>query len=624
MKNTNTTAETAANLTETIQQEHDRMRQRAAEYANDKDGTGVVMAEAFVRGMRDIGYKSTAYALNEIIDNALEARASQVLVELFEGKGGLESVAIIDNGMGMPEEWIRHSIRWGGSHRDQGNLKGLGRFGYGLKSAAISFARRFEVYSKIENASNWSMVYLDVDDLAKGNYRTESGGVGVPAPSATGLPQQIHERLKERGISLEHGTVILITKIDSDRIRTRYNMTGSSDVQKIESFLMEQFGITFRNYVLNTPVLVNGKKVDPIDPLFITPGTRFYDIDKDRATPLSPMVIPVKSQDKKTIQGYIRCRFSWMPATFLRKAEYKLVPNSGPRTMNERFAIRRDNNGVIVLRAGRQIDVIDGHTEIGKFQNNDRYIGLEIDFDPTLDGLFAVPTSKQQVVPSKRVWDLLDEAGFKDALAQMRALVKKDIKRVDELASKKSSPDQKPADDDEMTPAEAAMKSVEKFLPPKKETLEEIKRAEEELETKLEEESSQTGIPKEKLREVKEEQAKIRPYRITLENKGDVAPFFRAVQEGGQKVLYINRDHRFYMDIYSHTDGIVRNGLEAMLFSIGALMIRSSGDMRTFYETSLVNWSVSLNAALSNLEEYDASMDNRQAEEQVQELAAND
>jgi hypothetical protein len=292
--------------------------------------------------------------------------------------------------------------------------------------------------------------------------------------------------------------------------------------------------------------------------------------------------------------------------------------------MNERFAIRRDNNGVIVLRAGRQIDVIDGHTEIGKFQNNDRYIGLEIDFDPTLDGLFAVPTSKQQVVPSKRVWDLLDEAGFKDALAQMRALVKKDIKRVDELASKKSSPDQKPADDDEMTPAEAAMKSVEKFLPPKKETLEEIKRAEEELETKLEEESSQTGIPKEKLREVKEEQAKIRPYRITLENKGDVAPFFRAVQEGGQKVLYINRDHRFYMDIYSHTDGIVRNGLEAMLFSIGALMIRSSGDMRTFYETSLVNWSVSLNAALSNLEEYDASMDNRQAEEQVQELAAND
>src|SRR5437660_4131231 len=60
----------------------DLTRQR--EYVSDlvvrKFDFGLVLANAFVRGMRDIGYKSNATAVNELIDNSIQAEASKVHV----------------------------------------------------------------------------------------------------------------------------------------------------------------------------------------------------------------------------------------------------------------------------------------------------------------------------------------------------------------------------------------------------------------------------------------------------------------------------------------------------------------------------------------------------------------
>ena len=42
--------------------------QRALVETLDKSGWDLIVGDAFVRGMRDIGYKSTSYALAELID----------------------------------------------------------------------------------------------------------------------------------------------------------------------------------------------------------------------------------------------------------------------------------------------------------------------------------------------------------------------------------------------------------------------------------------------------------------------------------------------------------------------------------------------------------------------------
>src|SRR5688572_6274623 len=64
----------------------------------------LVVADAFIRGIRDIGYKHTGTAIYELIDNALQAGASAVQVVLgFEGASEKkpDRIAVIDNGHGM-------------------------------------------------------------------------------------------------------------------------------------------------------------------------------------------------------------------------------------------------------------------------------------------------------------------------------------------------------------------------------------------------------------------------------------------------------------------------------------------------------------------------------------------
>jgi len=114
---------------------------------------GLTVGTAFVRGIRDIGYKNTGTALDELIDNAYQAGASNAhIVFGFEsGKSDKKpsEIAVIDNGDGMIPEMIRASVLWGGTDRHN-DRTGLGRYGYGLPSSCVSQGRRYEVYSIVK------------------------------------------------------------------------------------------------------------------------------------------------------------------------------------------------------------------------------------------------------------------------------------------------------------------------------------------------------------------------------------------------------------------------------------------------------------------------------------------
>jgi hypothetical protein len=94
---------------------------------------GLVVPEAFVRGIRHIGYKSNIEALAELIDNSIQAYAERIDVLFGYVDGGSsakpEQLAIIDDGHGMSAEMLRLAIMWGGTDREN-DRRGLGRFGY--------------------------------------------------------------------------------------------------------------------------------------------------------------------------------------------------------------------------------------------------------------------------------------------------------------------------------------------------------------------------------------------------------------------------------------------------------------------------------------------------------------
>jgi signal transduction histidine kinase len=73
----------------------------------------------FVLAVRDSGYKSTAFAIAELIDNAIQAGAATVAIEVRRGEDSKWPVVIVveDDGSGMKVEDLSHALAFGGSTR---------------------------------------------------------------------------------------------------------------------------------------------------------------------------------------------------------------------------------------------------------------------------------------------------------------------------------------------------------------------------------------------------------------------------------------------------------------------------------------------------------------------------
>ena len=85
---------------------------------------------------------------------------------------------------------------------------------------------------------------------------------------------------------------------------------------------------------------VDGDKVEPCDPLFLTPGFRYYDLDEDRAEELPSADRRGHRQGhQEGRSGSMRVRFSRMPATLLPQARAKDTNKPAAEHINERLAI---------------------------------------------------------------------------------------------------------------------------------------------------------------------------------------------------------------------------------------------------------------------------------------------
>jgi hypothetical protein len=571
--------------------------QRQRDYVKDLEARkfdyGLVLANAFVKGMRDIGYKSTAYALNELNDNSIQSGARNIHVAFGYEPGNKsqkkpDMLAVIDDGHGMDPAMIRAAVIWGGTHRHN-DRSGFGRYGYGLPSACVSIGTRYTVFSMVEGGE-WNKVTVDLDEIEK-HFQNANTAVRAEEAKQVEPPAWVRAYFKANFKQFRSGTVVLIEKID----RLDHWTT-----QTLRTDLLQDFGITYRNFLNEVSMAVDGAPVEATDPLFLTEGFRFYDIDSDRAEALPPLEIEVKDKETKEPLGTIKARFSLLPPTFLRVPEDKLKPKGGKN--NARFNIRKENNGVIVLRAGRQIDVVNAKCPWTSFQNNDRYVGIEVDFPPALDEDFCITTSKQQVVLKKRIWDILEENGVMDAIEAMRGKLKKSASEVDAKAE----------DKDGKRPSEAAIEKASKLFhqAPTEPTPEQRKKSEENLQREADQLAQQANLPKDEARKLLEAKAKTYPFKVKMEDMPG-APFYRMEQVGGQKVLFINKAHRFYTDLYAchQASPHVRYALEALLFVMGECEIRAKEERQMFYEQERQAWSTNLNTTLKALEEWNTSED---------------
>lgn len=118
------------------------------------------LAQTFVQSLRDMGYDSTTSVLCEHVDNAIGAGATNVRVYIRQAgrRGDLRTdVMVFDNGRGMAPNVLKVATSFGGS-MSYGSRTGIGRFGMGMKTAALSMSPVLEIYSWQDPGAAYRMI----------------------------------------------------------------------------------------------------------------------------------------------------------------------------------------------------------------------------------------------------------------------------------------------------------------------------------------------------------------------------------------------------------------------------------------------------------------------------------
>ena len=321
----------------------------------------------FLVATRDTGYKTTALAVAELIDNSLQADATEVRVEVA-ASGDDEypiEITVLDNGSGMEQETLAAALTFGGSTRF-GDRSSLGRYGMGLPNGALSRARRVEVYSWI-GPTVW-MGRLDVDEVVRNRRRT--------------LPRISEVVDRSFFPATPSGTVVRLLRCD----RVEYRR-----VSTVVRHLRDDLGRIYRHFIgSGIDLVVNGSPVAPFDPLMLDRAGRLAGTRQFGDT----LVYRVDAPEGR---GQVKVRFSELPIERwhnLTSSEKRQLGITG-------------SSSVSVLRAAREIDRGWFFMGTKRRENYDDWWRCEVCFEPVLDELFGLTHAKQSIAPTRELLDLL-------------------------------------------------------------------------------------------------------------------------------------------------------------------------------------------------------------------------
>ncbi len=209
-----------------------------------------------LESQRRSGYRNTAAAAREIVDNAIEAGATVIHVcferpkqlKAHQRAESISAVAFIDNGSGMIPKMAQYALSWGsGTHFDDAAF--IGKFGFGLPNASINQTRFIEVYTKTASADVVTKAWLDARQVKEYGLQT------IPEPVEAELPAFVQTYLDKQGLAFEHGTVVVW--VDPDRITYRTPAV-------MKEHLVDDFGVTYRYILPKVDLYVERTKVEPV------------------------------------------------------------------------------------------------------------------------------------------------------------------------------------------------------------------------------------------------------------------------------------------------------------------------------------------------------------------------
>jgi hypothetical protein len=375
------------------------------------DRIPVVLTGQALQSLRDSGFSLPA-ALAEVIDNSLEANANKIRIRFSETeqkrKKLIHQIVVADDGEGMAEDQLHHYLQLGYSTRYM-STKTIGKYGLGAKLAALNFGTRIDVWSRPETDQTWLHVFFDLDEALEQERRGEPTGIDPPTPSA--IPDEFTGLLPSKS-----GTIVLwsnVDRLEEGRL--------AKDAASLRLDVEKELSRMFRNFIVGGIELwVDDTRLLPHDPLFVMENTW---ADKVIGDQLREQLAreDTAGAEKSSRRPAIPDHF---PAQVIGKEPVKLGSSTATLTVTlyPREVLRRrgmggdnfakklrvpENEGSIsFVRMNREINYTNvprifplGVTEA------DRFIGVEVSFDPELDAYFGVRNVKHGVVPQEELRD---------------------------------------------------------------------------------------------------------------------------------------------------------------------------------------------------------------------------
>ncbi|MBI4446686.1 MAG: ATP-binding protein [Acidobacteria bacterium] len=356
----------------------------------------LIQVDTALTSLRASNFDAPA-AVGEPVDNAIEAKANNIKIRLVEGsrKVGkrqkatpvVEQIAIADDGVGMSRDVLHRCLVLGYSTRY--NVRsGLGRFGVGATLAGISQAKRIDIFSRDVANGPFLRSYIDLDEISSGEQRL------MPSPELAEVPKQFADMMGP-------GTGTLVVWSKCDRLTQGEDGTVNN-LNTVRMELENWLSRTYRYFIdAGVRIELNNTVIEPHDPLYFMTVPRFANDQKAELLHEKTIDWPVPSEPHRT--SPVRLRVTLLPEDWRLKRGW-----GNPDRSFTRERRIHENEGFSIMRAKREIffDILPRFYGSAVLEI-DRWIGIEILFEPDLDECFKVRNVKRGAEPVEGLRDAL-------------------------------------------------------------------------------------------------------------------------------------------------------------------------------------------------------------------------
>jgi len=338
-------------------------------------------------------------AMGEILDNSIDAGASEIDVYVFKNDREKSNIMVVDNGKGMNDVTLRGAFTL--AKELKFGIDQIGKYGMGMKTAALSLSTQFEVIT--QKASG---------EVLFGEYNINKMEQQGEFKTTVRLADEVETTLFKSKLRRKQrsGTIVIIKNCD------RLDTTHPTFVKQMQQFI----GLAYKNFIkrgINFTVSdfpVKGDKVEAIDVLMRENDKTHIISERD--------TYPIEFETKI---GQRKNTFIEVSSTVLPK------PDKGSKGKkidgkDVQLPLNQTHQGIYVYREGRMVGQgLSWVNVFGEKHNEKNRFRIEINCNSELDDAVNMNFLKGNVNPINTLKNQLAEI-IEPYMEEMREVLRQE------------------------------------------------------------------------------------------------------------------------------------------------------------------------------------------------------